>query len=214
MDIIKINNLNTAGKFSVIKKITGSISKGRIVILPTATIYGISCKYNNKNAIERIRRIKKRNIDLPFIILISNPDDLKNFTSNINTAAKKIIKRFWNIKNPESLTLIFNKKKYLKNFITGGKSTIAVRIAELKFLREIIDICGPIISTSATTSGIKIFPKKVDEIPAAIRKQADLIIECESHLPGMESTIVSVENDIPILIREGKVKFKDVFKAI
>lgn len=214
MNRIKINNLNTDGKPSWIKKIAGYISNGRIVILPTATVYGISCKYNDRSAIERICEIKKRNMDMPFIILISNPDDLKNFTSRINRTAENIINRFWNIENPESLTLIFTKKKYLKNFITGGRSTIAVRIAELKFLRDIIDICGPIVSTSATISGTKIFPKNVGEIPIAIRKQVDLIVEYQSRLPGVESTIVNVENNIPILIREGRVKFKDVSGAI
>jgi len=214
MEIIKIKNLNTATYTPVkppdIKRIARYLSDGKILILPTATIYGISCKYDDRAAIKRIYDIKKRNTDIPFIILISSIDDLKIFTAKINKTAENIINRFWNIDNPQSLTLVFDKKKSLNNFFTGDMDTVAVRMAELKFLRDIINICGPIISTSATVSGEKTFPKKVSEIPSAIRKQVDLIVECTSSLPGGESTIISVEKDIPVLIREGKIKFKDI----
>jgi len=210
MNTIKINNLDKNYKLSVIKEIAKFILEGKVVILPTSTIYGVSCKYNNRDAIKKIYKIKKRNTNLPFIILISNLDDLKIFTSKINPTAENIIKRFWNIKNPESLTLIFNKKKYLKKCITSGKSTIALRMAELKFLRDIIDICGPIISTSATISGIKKLPKKIEDIPLSIRKQVDLVVEYQYTLPGVESTIVSVTDNTPVLVREGKVKFNDI----
>lgn len=214
MDTIKINNLNKAGEPSAVKKIARFISEGRLVILPTATIYGISCKYNNKNSLERIYKIKKRSTELPFIILISDPGDLKIFTSRINAAARHIIDRFWNIEKPESLTLIFNKRKSLKSFITGGRPTVAVRMAEPEFLREIIDICGPIVSTSATVSGVKTLPGSVDEIPPVIKNNVDLIVECRSGLPAVESTIVSVEGDCPVPVREGKVNFKDVLGAV
>jgi L-threonylcarbamoyladenylate synthase len=214
MDTIKINNLNKAGEPSTVKTIARFISEGRLVILPTATIYGISCKYDDKNALERIHRIKKRSTDMPFIILISNPEDLKIFTSRINAAARYIIDKFWNIKKPESLTLIFNKRKNLKSFITSSRHTIAVRMAEPEFLRDIIDICGPIVSTSATVSGVKTLPGSIDEIPLTIKKNVDLIVECRSSLPGVESTIVSMEGDCPVLVREGKVNFKDVLGAV
>lgn len=213
MDTIKINNLDKAGEPSTIKKIARFISEGGLVILPTATVYGISCKYDNKNSLERIHKIKKRSAALPFIILISNPGDLKIFTSRINAAAWCIIDRFWNIKKPESLTLIFNKRKNLKSFITGGRPTVAVRMAETEFLREIIDICGPIVSTSATVSGVKTLPGSIDEIPPVIKKNVDLIVECRSILPAVESTIVSVEDARPVLVRKGKVNFKDVIGA-
>ncbi len=210
MNRIKINNLDKFDRPSVIKKIARFLSEGRIIILPTGTIYGISCKYNDRRAVERIYKIKKRVADLPFIILISNVDDLKILATDINPAAESIIGRFWNIKNPQSLTLIFNKKKYLRKFITGGKPTIALRMAEPKLLRDIIDICGPITSTSATISGIKKFPRKIEDIPADIRKGVDLAVEYPSILPGMQSTIIDVTGNTPVLIREGKVKFEDI----
>ena len=176
MNTLKINNPDKINK-NIIKKIAELISEGKTVILPTSTIYGLSCKYNDRNAIE-----------------------------------KKIIKNFWDTENPEPLTLIFNKKSSLENFITSGNSTIAVRLADSGFLRNIINICGPIVSTSATVSGTKSYPKKIEDIPFTIRKQADLVVGYPSSLTGVESTIVDVTGQIPVLVREGKVKFRDVLK--
>ena len=211
MNTLKINNPDKINK-NIIKKIAELISEGKTVILPTSTIYGLSCKYNDRNAIEKIYNIKKRNKNLPFIILISSYDDLKSLVSDINPVAKKIIKNFWDTENLKPLTLIFNKKSSLENFITSGGSNIAIRLADPRFLRNIINICGPIMSTSATVSGTKSYPKKIEDIPVTIRQQVDLVVEYPSSLTGVESTIVDVTGQTPVLVREGKVKFRDVLK--
>lgn len=214
MDIIKIDNLCKIKQPSVQDKIVKAIVEDRVIILPAGTIYGLSCSYNNKNAIEKIYKIKKRKKSLPFIILISGIDDLKLLASEINPTAEKLINKFWDIKNIEPLTLIFNREKHLKEFITDGKSTIAIRMAENEFLRSIIDACGPIISTSATISGIKKYPVKPGDIPDLIKKQADMIVEYGFSLPGVESTIIDVTAAEPVLIRQGGVRFSDILKYL
>ena len=211
MKTVKISNSYKINK-NIIKKTAELISEGKIAILPTGTIYGLSCKYNDRNAKLKAQTKKKRSKNLPFIILISSHDDFKSLVSDINPAAKKIIKNFWDIENPKPLTLIFNKRDSLENFITSGSSNIAIRLAYPGFLRNIIKICGPIVSTSATVSGTKSHSKKIEDIPAAIREQADLIVEYPSSLTGVESTIVDVTGQTPVLVRKGKVKFKDVLR--
>jgi L-threonylcarbamoyladenylate synthase len=184
--------------------------EGKIAILPTSTVYGLSCKYDDRDSIDKIYNIKRRNKNQPFIILISRLDDLKKLASDINPTARKIIKKFWDIKDPKPLTIIFKKNSTLESFITGGSPNIAIRLADTGFLREIITICGPIISTSATISGIKTYPRKIDDIHPEIKKQVDLIVENISSLTGIESTIIDVTGETPVLVREGAVKI--VFK--
>ncbi len=206
MNTIKINNPDKINK-NTAEEVAKLITEGKIAILPTSTIYGLSCKYNDRNAIEKIREIKKRNKNLPFIILISSCNNLKNLVSDISPMAKKIIKRFWDIKKPKPLTLIFNRNRSLEDFITSGSPNIAIRLADTGLLRNIINTCGPIVSTSATISGVKGYPKKIADIPAVIKKQADLIVEYTLPLAGVESTIVDITGKTPVLIREGMVKF-------
>ena len=210
MIIIKINNLDEVSD-SAIKKIAKIIAEEKIAILPTSTIYGLSCRYDSKKSIGKIYEIKKRNKNMPFIILISGKDDIRNLASDISRAAEKIIERFWDIENPRPLTLIFKKSGSLENFITSGSPYIAIRLAGSAFLKNIIRICGPIVSTSATISGVKTHPKKIKDIPDTITKQVDLIVECSSALAGTESTIIDVAGRVPVLVREGAVNFKDIF---
>jgi L-threonylcarbamoyladenylate synthase len=209
MITIKISDLDKICK-SEVKKIAKIISEGGIAILPASTIYGLSCRYDSKNTIKKIYKIKKRDPIMPFIILISGKDDLKKLASSINRTAEKIIEKFWDIKKPKPLTLIFKRNNSLEDFMTCGSPNIALRLAGSKFLRNIISICGPIISTSATISGIKSFPKKIEDIPDVILKKADLIVECSSPLAGEESTIIEVTGRVPVLVREGAVGFKEI----
>ena len=208
---IKINNLDEATKYAVVKT-AKILSEGKIAILPASTIYGLSCRYDSKKSIEKIYKIKKRNKNMPLIILIAGRDDLGGLVADVNRAAEKILKKFWYIKNPRPLTLIFKKNSSLQDFITSGSPNIAVRMAGPGFLRNIIRICGPIVSTSATISGIKSCPKKLNEIPVSIIEQADLIVECSSELAGAESTIVDMTGRTPVPVREGAISFEDVFK--
>lgn len=205
MKTLKINGSDKINK-NFIAEITELLMEGKIVILPTGTIYGLSCKYDDSDSIDKIHKIKERNKNQPFIILISRLNDLKKLTSHINPTARKIIKKFWDKKDPKPLTLIFKKNSSLESFITCGSPNIAIRLADTRFLSEIINICGPIISTSATISGIKTYPKKIEDIPLKIRKQVNLIVENTSYLTGIESTIVDVVGETPVLVREGAVK--------
>ena len=213
MFTIKIDNPNKVGKTTV-KKIAKILAEGRIAILPASTIYGLSCRYDNKDSLEKIYKIKKRNKNLPLIILIARIDDLENLASDINQTAKKIVKKFWDIKNPRPLTLIFKRNSSLKKFITSGSPNIAVRLAGFRYLRNIISICGPIVSTSATVSGIKGYPSKIEDISDSIKKQVDLIVECSSCLGGSESTVIDVTDEIPAQVREGMIEFRDVLKSL
>ena len=205
MKTLKINGSEKINR-NFVRETAELLMEGKIVILPTGTVYGLSTKYDNSGSIDKIHNIKRRNKNQPFIILISRLDDLKKLASDINPTARKIIKKFWDIKDPKPLTMIFKKNSTLENFITCGSPNIAIRLADTGFLREIINICGPIISTSATISGIKTYPKKIEDIPPEIRKQVDLIVENTSSLTGIESTIVDVTGETSVLVREGAVK--------
>jgi len=205
MKTLKINGSDKINK-NLVNEIAGLLMEGKIVILPTGTVYGLSCKYDSRDPIDRIHEIKKRNRNHPFIILISRLDDLKKLASGISLTARRIIKKFWDIKDLKPLTLILKKNSALESFITGGSPNIAIRLAETNFLREIINVCGPIISTSATISGTKTYPKKIEGIPMEIRKHVDLIVENTASLTGIESTIIDVTGETPVLLREGAVK--------
>jgi L-threonylcarbamoyladenylate synthase len=190
------------------------ISAGKVVILPTSTIYGLSCSYDNKNALEKIYELKQRPRNLPFVVLISKIDSLLQLVAEINGTADILIKNYWTGKNIQPLTLVFKKNNSVDSFIAGGSNKIAIRLDGLEILKKIIELSGPIVSTSATISGVALSPKNIKEIPEVIRKNADLIIDFGVDLPGTASTIIDVSRSEPVLIREGALKYDKVLDEL
>jgi len=152
----KISSNNTS-----LKKISDLLINGKVGVVPTATIYGLSCVYNNEDAVKKIYSIKRRKSGTPLIILISSISRLGMLAGGISDPVKKLTRKYWDIKEPYPLTLILSKNESAGSFITGGRSTIAIRMAGLKAIRDIIDRTGPIVSTSATLSGTMLQPRKL-----------------------------------------------------
>jgi L-threonylcarbamoyladenylate synthase len=214
MEKIKLDDINNISN-KILNKIAEDILNGKIAILPTNTIYGISCAYDNIKALGRVYKIKKRNKKSSFIILISNISNLNNLAEYIDVKyVRSLVDNYWNIKNPQPLTMIFKRNKSLDPLLTGGGDSIAIRLAGLKFLRQLIDISGPVISTSATISGQKLSPKDTGSIPSCIRESVDIIVEYPKALPGIESTILDVTGKRPVIIREGRIKYNSILEKI
>ncbi len=213
MVVIKIKNSSRASTETVMD-IAGYILNEKAVILPAKTIYGLSCMYNSAPALKKIYKIKERKSDLPFIILFSKLKNIEKFAEKVSGDAAILIKHYWDCDEPAPLTIIFKKSPSLEDFITGGRDTIAIRRAELKFVRDVIDASTPIVSTSATISQTDVMPHKLKDIPEKILKKADLTVELEEGLLGIESTIVDASGSEIKLIREGAVKFDDILQKL
>lgn len=195
---------------SILENISSLLTSGKIGVLPTATIYGLSCIHDNEDAVKKIYSIKKRKSGTPFIVLISSMSQLKTLTVGVNEPVKKLIAKYWDIKKPYPLTLILSKNESIGSFVTGGMPTIAIRMAGLKVIRDIIDLTGPVVSTSATLSGTMVQPRTIDEVPEEIKKGADFVVDHGSSLGGKESTIVDLTDEEPVLLRQGAVDYEDI----
>ena len=213
MHLIKIENPNFIDD-SLINIISDYVNSNKTAILPTSTLYGISCSYNSKKSIERVYEIKKREGSLPFIILISDISSISELAGETTEPAKKLMNYYWLGSSLEPLTLIFKRKKTLKPFVTSGSNNIAIRLDGLELLKKVIDISGPIISTSANISGNTTPPSVIEDIPDEIRNMVDLIVDYGKKLTGTASTIIDVTGDKPVIIREGKIKYSDILKVI
>ena len=208
---LEIESCNTYSKETV-KTIAGAMTKGKIAILPTSTIYGLSCAYNNKSARDRIYEIKGRPKVLPFIVLIAGIADIDILADKKNAFAEVLINKYWVSLNPRPVTIIFKKNKNLPDFITGGSGRIALRLECLQMIKDVIKICGPIVSTSATVSGTGQSPVSIAEIPEIIKNKADIIAAMKENLAGVASTVVDVTQDVPVITREGKVSRREIME--
>lgn len=135
----------TKNRMKIPQKIVGILKKGGVGVLPTDTIYGIVGSALNKETVERIYKIRKRERAKPFIILISQISDLKIFEIKLKPFQKKLIKKFW----PGRISLILECKEKKFFYLHRGKESLAFRIPKLKWLRELLTITGPLVAPSA-----------------------------------------------------------------
>ncbi len=127
------------------------IDEGGIGIIPTDTIYGIVGSALNEKAVERIYQLRKRNLDKPFIVLISELDDLDKFGVKLTQQQKDFLINHW--PNPLSVVLPVLDEKF--KYLHRGKKSLAFRMPKDEELIELLKETGPMVAPSANVEGEK-----------------------------------------------------------
>ena len=168
------------------------LEKGGIILYPTDTIWGIGCDATNSAAIEKIFQIKKRNESKSLIILVSDTDMLEEYVKDIPEIAFDLIK---SIEKPT--TIIYPEAKNLPSNVIAPDKSIAVRIVNDDFCRQLVTLFGkPIVSTSANISGEQA-PLMFSKISEKIIQSVDYIIKIEQEKIKqlMPSTIIKLDRN-------------------
>ncbi len=148
-----------------------ALNSGGIIVYPTDTIWGIGCDATNPEAVKKIYSIKKRNDSKSQIILLDNADKLSLYVHDIPLITWDLLK---NITSP--LTIIYPEGRNLAPNVLGEDGSVAIRIVNHEFCRELIREFGrPIVSTSANISG-GANPHSFDDIDPSIHEQADYTV--------------------------------------
>lgn len=147
------------------------LQKGKVIIYPTDTIWGLGCDPFNQEAVDRIFEIKKRPPSLPLIVIVDSIEMLKTIVPHIHPHLEDIL--YYNIR---PLTLIYeNVTKKFARGVTAPDGSLAIRIVRKDFCQKIIHgFGGPIISTSANIHN-QPFPRSRKEIDPGILKSADYL---------------------------------------
>ena len=186
---------------SVLGRAQTLIRKGKLVVFPTETVYGLGADATNERALEKIYKAKGRPSDNPIIVHVANLRQLKLLAQNPSFFEQKLIKRFW----PGPLTIIFSKRKKISNIVSGGLSTVAVRMPSHPFARDLISQAGvPIAAPSANISG-RPSGTLGRHLLEDLSGRVDLIVDAGPSGIGLESTVIKIEKDKILILRPGAV---------
>lgn len=175
------------------------LKNGGLVAFPTETVYGLGGDGLNPEAAEKIYNAKGRPADNPLIIHIGDKKDLDKLTKEIPEMGRKLVEAFW----PGPLTLIFYKSEVIPYSTTGGLETVAIRMPNHPIALELLKESGvKIAAPSANTSG-KPSPTKASHVIEDLAGKIDMIIDGGEVEIGLESTIVDVTGDNPVILRPG-----------
>jgi len=185
-----------------ISYIAGSLQKGKVIVTPTDTIYGLSCLANNRKAIRKVNDIKNRDHGKPLLILVSSLSMLKKYVY-VNTRQERGLKKLW-AKNAVPTTVILRSRNILPKEIEGGTGALGVRLPKSEFLIKMIRKVGePIISTSLNISGqASIYHPKNLEKYFSEKHRPDLVIEAGSSKTKKASRLIDLREAKKKVIRE------------
>jgi L-threonylcarbamoyladenylate synthase len=188
----------------VIKEASDILHAGDMVAFPTETVYGLGADALDEKASKKIYAAKGRPSDNPLIVHVANEQQILPLVKEIPESARKLMKAFW----PGPLTIIFNKSDVVPYGTTGGLDTVAIRMPNHKVALTLIEESNiPIAAPSANTSG-RPSPTTAMHVMDDLNGKISMVIDGGVVGIGIESTIVDVTGDIPMILRPGYINKK------
>lgn len=188
------------------------ILQGKLVAIPTETVYGLGANALDPQAVASIFRAKGRPQDNPLIIHIAEPKELERYCHHIPDCAWTLAERFW----PGPLTMVLPVKDCIPKETTAGHDTVAVRCPASAVTRELIRLSGvPIAAPSANLSG-KPSTTTAQHVLHDYGTEGKIaaIIDGGPCKVGVESTIVDLTENPPRLLRPGGVTPEQLRQAL
>lgn len=177
------------------------IAEGELVAFPTETVYGLGGDALRPEAAAKIYAAKGRPSDNPLIVHIAEFDDMRRVAREVPEQAKKLADAFW----PGPLTMIVWKSDAVPDATTGGMQTVAVRMPNHPIALELIKRSGCLIAApSANTSG-RPSPTEAQHVEEDLSGKIAMILDGGSVGIGIESTIVDLTEEHPMVLRPGYI---------
>lgn len=193
-----------------LKIVCNLIKNGEIIIFPTETVYGIGANAFDEKAVGKIFMAKGRPPDNPLIVHVANRKTIHEIAKSITPIEQKLIDNFM----PGPFTLILNKTDKIPDIVSAGLDTVAIRMPDNVIARGIITFSGvPIAAPSANISG-KPSGTTVEDIRRELEGKVSAIVDGGETKIGLESTVVKVIDEVPCILRPGKVTAEDIEKVI
>lgn len=187
-----------------------ALMNGELIIFPTETVYGIGADAFNSDAAKKIYEAKGRPSDNPLIVHVSNREMLNKCVSNVTNIEEKLINAFM----PGPFTLILEKSNIIPNEVTANLNTVAIRMPKNEIANLIIkELNRPIAAPSANISG-KPSGTNIEDIQEELGEKVYALIDGGNTDIGLESTVVKVVDDIPVILRPGAVTKEDILSLI
>jgi len=147
------------------------LNKGKVILYPTDTIWGLGCDATNEESVKKIFKIKKREESKSLIVLVNSMDMLKKYVKKIPSKVTCVLS---GTSRPTSV--IYKHPKGLAKNVIANDNTVAIRIVKDEFCNNLIQEFGkPLVSTSANYSG-KSNPRNFDDIDKNLKKEVDYIV--------------------------------------
>lgn len=186
------------------------IKRGGIVAFPTETVYGLGADAFKPLSVARVFEVKQRPYFDPLIVHIGDQTDINRLVKSIPEKAIKLIEKFW----PGPLTIVLLKREELPDIVTSGLPTVAVRMPKHPMTLKLIQLSETsIVGPSANPFGY-LSPTNAEHVREQLGEKVDFILDGGSCEIGIESTIISLAEGKPKLLRPGGIPLEEIEEII
>lgn len=177
------------------------LKAGELVAIPTETVYGLAADAANPQAVAKIFAAKGRPSDHPVIVHIAGVAQIDDWAQDVSPAARKLAEAFW----PGPLTLILKRKSHVPDAVTGGQDTVGLRAPAHPLTHELLQRFGGGLAAPSANKFGHVSPTTAAHVRAEFGPEVPLILDGGPCKVGVESTIVSLIGEHPMLLRPGGV---------
>ena len=185
------------------------LRRGGLVCYPTDTVYGIGAAAGDDAAVRRLFAVKGRSPDKALPLLLADTSDAAR-VADVTPLARALAERFW----PGALTIVMRKAPSYRSLALAGGQTVALRVPNHDLVRAIVRALGqPLTGTSANRAEAPP-PVSAAEVAFQMGEMVDLVIDGGSSRAQVESTVIDITEDIPVVLREGPVSREEIEEAL
>jgi L-threonylcarbamoyladenylate synthase len=182
-----------------IQKAVQLLKRGKLVAFPTETVYGLGADAKNPEALAKIFHAKGRPIDHPLIVHLADSVQLTDWVRDVSPIGLTLAEAFW----PGPLTLIFKKAPHVLDIITGGQDTIGIRMPNHPIAKRLLKEFGTGLAAPSANRFGRISPTTALAVQEELQSSVDLVLDGGQCDVGVESTIIDVSGENPVILRPG-----------
>ncbi len=187
-----------------IKEAAGLLQAGKLLAIPTETVYGLAANAFEEKAVSRIFKAKKRPSYDPLIVHLSSARAMEEVTCSVPEMAKELAKAFW----PGPLTLILPRAQSIPDIVTAGLDTVGVRVPNHPLTAELLNsLPFPLAAPSANPFGF-VSPTSAEHVEAQLGDRIDAILDGGVCKVGLESTIIAFPGGQATIYRYGGLEIE------
>lgn len=186
------------------------LKRGGLVAFPTETVYGLGADTFNAEAVRRIFKVKQRPIDNPLIIHISSLQEVNKVAYDVPNIAFELMESFF----PGPLTLILPRKELVPPEVSAFLPTIALRMPAHRIAIELIKALGSPIAAPSANRSTKVSPVTAEHVLDDLNGEIEAILDGGKTPLGIDSTVVNVLSDPPVILRPGFITYEELKEII
>ncbi len=206
----EIYSLRDADTRAIAEKCAFALSRGRVAIIPTDTVYGMAASVEIHEAVRRIYAIKGRDASKALVVMVATPEEAAEIAVPHEREDLMRLAAFW----PGPLTLVVEARDVRwREWVAPASRTLGIRIPAHPFMLELLSLTGALAVTSANVSGEEA-PAAADELDPRILARVDLVVEGSRVGSGRPSTVAELREGEVRVLRQGDVREEELVAAL